>query len=108
MLGVAEYELQRVFARWQFNACSGLARTKMQVSPVLRNRLIWIERFVHVDQQMMVTAVCKIIPRMRNPHIAQAEATPKSSFDHRSILRSDEIQIRIIRGRFPLRKGRRD
>ena len=107
MFGVAKDELQRVFARRQFNVCFGLARPKMKMVLVLRNRVIWIKRFVHVDQQMMVTAIRKIIPRMRDPHIAQAKATPKSALDRRAILRPDEIQRCIIGRRLPLRKCRR-
>ena len=67
MLGVAKDKLQCVLARRQFNACLGLPRPEMKMVLVLRNRIIWIERFVHVDQQMMMAAVCKIVARHGSP-----------------------------------------
>ena len=49
MLGVAEHELQGIPAGGQFNSCLGLPRPEMNMVLVLWNRVIWIERFVHVD-----------------------------------------------------------
>ena len=50
MVGVTQHELERMLAGRQFYARLGLARAKMKVRFVLRNRFIGIERLVHVDQ----------------------------------------------------------
>jgi len=74
----------------------------MKVFFVLRNCFVRIERFIHVYQQMVMTGVCEIVPRMGYPHVAQTKAAPKSSFNNRAILRPYEVKIGIIRGRFSL------
>ena len=55
----------------------GLAGAEMKMALVLRDRLVGIERFIHVDQQMMMAAVREIVARMGDAHVAQTEATPE-------------------------------
>src|SRR5436190_2074066 len=69
----------------------------MKMGLVLWDRFVRIEWFVHVNQQMMMAAVLKIVACMRDAHVAQDEATPKSAFDDRAVLRPNEIQNRILR-----------
>ena len=57
MLGITEHQLQRVIANGQFNTCLSLPRAEVQMGLVLRDRLIWIKRFIYIDQQMMMTTV---------------------------------------------------
>ena len=56
VVGVSEHELKRVLARWKLDARFGLAGAKMKVRFVLRKRLIGIERLIHVDQKVMMSA----------------------------------------------------
>ncbi len=51
----------------------------------------WINRFIYVDQQILMTAVLVIITGMGYAHAPQPVTTPKFSFDHRTILRPNEI-----------------
>src|ERR1700743_3382623 len=46
-----------VLARRRFDRGFGLPRPEMQMVLVLRDRLVGIERLIHIDQQMMMTAV---------------------------------------------------
>ena len=96
MLGVAQNQLERVLAGRQLDTCLGLACSEMKMGLVLWDRFVRIEWFVHVNQQMMMAAVLKIVACMRDAHVAQAEATPKSAFDDRAVLRPNEIQNRIL------------
>jgi hypothetical protein len=41
----------------------------MQMVPVLRDRLVEIERFVHVNKQMMMAAVREIVARVGDAHV---------------------------------------
>ena len=102
MLGIAQYKLKRVFPWRQFNTCLRLSAPEMKMFFVLRNCIVRIERFIHVYQQMVMTGVWKIVPRMGYAHIAQTKAAPKSSFNNRAILRPYEVQISIIRCGFSL------
>ena len=70
MSGVAQYQLQGVLAGWKFNSGLGLARSKMKMRLVLWNRLIGIDWFIHIDQQMVMAAVLEIIARMSYAHIS--------------------------------------
>jgi len=58
-----------VLARRQFETCLGLARTEIKVVPVLRDRCIEIERFVHVNEQMMMPAVREIVAGVGDAHV---------------------------------------
>ena len=57
MVGIPQHELERVLAGWKFDARFSLAGAKMKVRFVLRNRLIGIERLIHVYQQMVMAAL---------------------------------------------------
>src|SRR4051812_12739778 len=70
MTGVSQNQLKGVLAGWEINAGLGLACAEMQVRLVLRNRLIRVQLFTHINQQMVVTAVWKAIPRMGHAHVA--------------------------------------
>jgi len=96
VFGVAKDELERVLTGWKFYSRFRLARAKMKVRFVLRNRFLGIERFIHVYQQMVMAAVRVIVAGVRNAHVAQAEAAPESAFDDGAVLRSHEIEKGIL------------
>ena len=73
MLRIAQHQLQCVLAGRQFDTGLGLARAEMNMVLVLWNRLVRIQRFVHIDQQMMMTAVLKIVAGVGDAHSAQTE-----------------------------------
>ena len=54
MFGIAQHELERMFAGWKFYSRFGLARAEMQMRFVLRDRLVGIEWLIHVYQQMVM------------------------------------------------------
>src|SRR3979490_935251 len=85
-----------MFAGRQLDTCLGLARAKMKMRLVLCNRFVGVEWFVHINQQMMMAAVLKIVACMSYAHVAQTEATPKSAFDHGAVLRPHEIENGIL------------
>ena len=87
MLGIAQDKLKCVFAWRQFDTCLCLSGPEMKVVLVLWNCIIRIEWLIHIYQQMVMTGVWKIVPRMGYAHIAQTKAAPKSSFNNRAILR---------------------
>ena len=91
MLGVTQDQLKGMFAGLKLNASFGLTRAEMKMVLVLRDRLIHIERFVHINQQMMMPAVLKIIARVSDTHVAQIEPTPEPSLDRCAVLRPNEI-----------------
>jgi hypothetical protein len=68
----------------------------MKMGLVLWDRLVGIERFSHIDQQMMMAAVMKIVARVGDTHVAQTKTTPEPAFDHGAVLRPNEIQNRIL------------
>ena len=96
MIGVTQHQLQGMLAGWKFDARLSLTGSKMEVRLVLRNRFVGIEWFIHIDQQMVLAAVLEIIARMSYAHVAQTEATPKSAFDRRAVMRPHEIEKRIL------------
>ena len=96
VFGVAQHELKGMFAGWKFEARLRLARPEMEMRLVLWNWLVGIERFIHIDQQMVMAAVFEIISRVRYAHVAQTEATPKSAFDRQAVLRPHEIKKGIV------------
>ena len=77
MLGVAEHKLQRVLARRQFNTCLGLPSPEMKMLLILWDRLVWLDRVIYVDQQVMMPAVWGIAARLGHPHVAKAKPAPK-------------------------------
>ena len=58
----------------------------MEMLLVLRNRFVGIERFIDIDQQMMMAAARKLIPGVGDAHPAQAKETPELTGNGRSIL----------------------
>ena len=96
MLGIAQHQLKRMFAGRKFDTRLGLARAKMKMRLVLWNRFVGVERFGHINQQMMMAAVLKIVARVGDTHVAQAEATPESALDRGAVLRPHEIQNGIF------------
>ena len=61
MLGITEDQLKSMLAGLKLQTSLGLTRPEMKMILVLRDRLVHIERFIHVNQQMMMTAVLKIV-----------------------------------------------
>src|SRR5690242_17316306 len=96
MLGVPQHQLESVLAGRQLDPCLGLTRSEMKMGLVLWDRLVGIERFIHIDKQMMMAAVMKVVARVGDAHVAQTKATPEPAFDHRAVLRPNEIQDRIL------------
>src|SRR5436305_4064365 len=103
--GVAQHQLERVVAGRQLDASLGLACSEMKMVLVLGDGFVGIERFVDIDQQMIMSAVLKIVPRMRYAHVAQTETTPKSAFNRGAVLRPNEIKHRIFWRGFSLSVG---
>ena len=104
MFGVAQHQLKRMFTRWKFDTRLGLTRPEMKMRLVLCNRFLGIERFIDINQQMVMAAVLKIVTRMSYAHIAQTETAPKTSFDRRAVLGPHEINKSILRRRLSLSK----
>ena len=48
MLSIAQHELESVFAGRQLATCLGLTRTEMKMDFVFLERLVGIERVVHL------------------------------------------------------------
>ena len=92
MLGVSQNELKCVFAGREFDACFRLTSSKMEVRLILWNWLIGIEGFIHIDQQMVMSAVRKIIAGVSYSHVPEAETAPECTLDHGAILRPHEIK----------------
>ena len=92
VLGIAEHQLQRVLAGWQFNTCLSLPGAEMKMCLVLWDRLVWVERFIYVDQQMMMTAVGGVAARLGDAHVAKAKPAPKRTFHSRAIRRPNNIE----------------
>ena len=80
----------------QLDACLGLARAKMKMRLVLCNRFVGVEWFIHINQQMMMAAVLKIVARVGDTHVPQTETTPEPSSNRCAVLRPNEIQNRIL------------
>ena len=74
---VTQHKLQRVLAWRQIYTRLSLSCHKMQVLLVLRDWLIASQRLVHVDKEMMMTSVLKVIAGVANPHVAQSTPTPE-------------------------------
>ena len=51
MLGIAQHQLECVLAWRQFNTCLSLACTKMKVSFILWDRLVWVEGFIYINSK---------------------------------------------------------
>ena len=80
MFGTTQHKLECVLARRQFNTRLCLARTEVKMVLILRNGIVGVQRFIHVDKQMMVAAICKIIIGMGHAHVAETEAAPECAF----------------------------
>src|ERR1700692_1366479 len=91
-----------MFTGWKFDTCFGLPRSKMEMRFVLGDRLLGIDWFTHINQQMVMAAVLEAIARMSYAHISPAKAAPNPAFERRSILRPYEIENGILWRRLPL------
>lgn len=70
MVGVAQDKLQGMPARRQLKAGFSLSSTEMDVLLVGWNGHLNIERFVYVNQQMMMPSVRSGDTSWRNTHVA--------------------------------------
>lgn len=70
MIGVTQHQLQRVFPGWQFNYRLGFALAEMNVPLIAGDRLMGIEGVIHVDQQVVMTALWRAVTRPDNTHVA--------------------------------------
>src|ERR1700682_4164826 len=96
MLGIAQHQLESVLAGRQLDTRLGLACSEMKMGLVLWDRLVGIEWFIHINQQMMMAAVLKIVARVGDTHVPQTETTPESTSNRSAVLRPNEIQNRIL------------
>src|SRR5215472_11902435 len=64
----------------------------MKMGLILWDRFVRVEGFVHVDQQMVVTAVWSIATRLGDTHVAKTKSAPECTFDCRTIRRPDNIE----------------
>ena len=94
--GVAEQDLQRVFAGRQRDRRLCLAGAVMQVIFVVRDRLVE-RRQVGVDQQMEMPAVGFGDAGGRDAHPRQPEMNGRGGRDRRAVLEIDEIGLRAGR-----------
>src|ERR1700759_4990222 len=85
-----------MLAGWKLDPGLGLPRAKRKVCLVVRDRLLGVDRFVHIDQQMVMAAVLVIVAGMRHAHVAQAETGPEPALDRCAVLRPNEIQNGIL------------
>ena len=92
VLAVAEHQLQRVLAGWQVNTRLSLPGAEVKMCFVLGDWLVCVDRFVDVDQQMMMTAVCGGAARLSNAHVAQTKPAPKRNFYSRAIRRPNNVE----------------
>lgn len=106
MLRVAKHQLKCMPARRQLDTCLGLPRSEMKMVFVLRNCLIWIHGIIDVYEQMVMPTIWKIVTGMSYTHTPQTETTPKRTFDHRAVLRPNEIERSVLGWELSLRKGR--
>src|ERR1700730_12831040 len=60
MIAVAQHQLQGVLSLRQVEERLGLARTEVQMLFVVRDRLVGIDWFLRIDQQVMMTDVGEI------------------------------------------------
>ena len=102
MIGVTQHQLQGMLAGWKFDTRLGLARSIVKMRLVLWNRFVGVERFIHVNQQMVMAAVLEIIACVSYTHVAQTEPTPESAFDRGAVLRPHEIEKGILWRRLSL------
>src|ERR1700719_1132524 len=77
MIAVAQQQLQGVLALRQLEQRLGLASTEVQMLLVVRDWLVGIDRFIHIDKQVKMTGVGEIKAGWSNSHVAQTEATPE-------------------------------
>src|SRR5260370_33087427 len=73
-----------------------MTRFEMKMALVLCDRLVGIEWFVDIDEQMMMAAVMKIVPCVGDAHVPQTETTPEPAFDRGAVLRPNKVQNRIL------------
>src|SRR5262249_585092 len=95
-------QLQRMPAGRQVEIGLGLTCNEMHVILVRGDRFVGIERLIHIDQQMMVATVGKIVTRVRHAHMAEPKTAPESTLDDCAVRGRDEIQKRVLCGSFPL------
>ena len=96
VLSVAQHELKGMLTRRKFDARLGLARSKMEMRLVLGNWFVGIEGLIHINQQVVMAAVWKMIACMSYAHVSQTKATPKSAFDGGAVLRPHKIEKGIL------------
>src|SRR5579862_7066524 len=107
MIGIAEEELQGVFARRQLDAHFGLAGAEMEMVLVVRDRLIE-RRQVRVDDEMVMPGIGAIDAGGRDAGTAQSHAQPEFSAGNDGPVRGpDDIGGRPLRRRFALVGARR-
>ena len=70
MFCIAKNKLKCMQAGRQVDKRFRLSRTVMEMFLVLRNRFVGIERFIDVDEQMVMAAARKLIARVADTHPA--------------------------------------
>ena len=107
MLGVTEHQLQRVLAGRQVNSRLSLPRAEMKMCLVLGDGLVWVNWVVHIDQQMMMTAVWGVAARLGDAHAAKAKPAPKGAFYSRAVSRPNNVNNGVGGRVRSLRRNRR-
>ena len=69
-----------------------LPGAEVKMGLVLRDRLVRVDGFVYVDQEMMMTAVWGGAARLGNAHAAKAKPAPKRAFYRRAVRRPNNVE----------------
>jgi hypothetical protein len=90
--GIAEHQLERMLAGWQFNTRLSLSSAEMEMFLVLWDRLVCVKWFIYVDQQMMMPAVWGVTTRLSHAHVTKAKPAPKRTLHSRAIRRPNNVK----------------
>jgi hypothetical protein len=94
---ITKDELKCVRSGRQLDSSLRLPTSEMEVLFVVWYWLIDGERFVDVDEEVMVARVLVVISRVCHPHISQTEAAPERAFNALTIRRPYEIEVCVLR-----------
>jgi hypothetical protein len=96
MIGVAEQQLERMFARRQRDGRLRLAGAEVQMVFVVRNR--FVERWQRlIDEQMMMPAVGRIDAGAHDRHVVQTKAHLQCDRHGSAVGRGDDVDLGVRR-----------
>jgi hypothetical protein len=64
----------------------------MKMLLVLWDRLVWLDRVIYVDQQVMMPAVWGIAACLGYAHVAKAKAAPQRTLYSRALRRQNNVK----------------